>query len=409
MVVTDMPDESACQHPPYPRRGQKTDAPNAMTQMVMRVGDLRRRFDGRFAVTVEPALPHGCALAGAGAISSRRRRLRHVVSDVPGDSHVNEVTSDSAGCQEKFYISIKILNTESENMKSRRLHRSHTGETNGKCRLIGRLEEGMQLSKQSRGDAADHGVARKTGPATVKPVANAIAILRYLSDRKARCRVTEIATELGINTSTCFGILRTLVAQEVLAFDEQTKNYSIGLGIVQLAARALSADGRLDIVRPHLQRVADDFEVSMTIWSLSTKGRSTLIEVVQHSSNLQIQMRIGQRVPVLLGAIGRLYAPNSKLSKAEVRAGFETLRWAVPLSFDVYWRQCLTAQKKGWALDEHTFARGVTSIAVPVGPELGSMTHALVATTFYGRHETDGLQRIADALMKLSDEIAPIF
>ena len=85
------------------------------------------------------------------------------------------------------------------------------------------------------------------------------------------------------------------------------------------------------------------------------------------------------------------------------------MHWDTPLSFENYWKQSLQAQRLGWALDEGTFARGVTSIAVPIYGQAGTMGQALVATMFEGRHKKDELTRIADTMMQVAREIGPAF
>ena len=57
------------------------------------------------------------------------------------------------------------------------------------------------------------GDRKVTGAVTVKPVANAIRILRHLSQSGAPERSVDIARRLSINHSTCFNILRTMVME----------------------------------------------------------------------------------------------------------------------------------------------------------------------------------------------------
>ena len=73
-----------------------------------------------------------------------------------------------------------------------------------------------------------------TSPVTVKPVVNAVRILRYLTHTGAPERAADIARHLSINPSTCFNILRTLVAEDVVDFNGRSKTYSAGLGLARL-------------------------------------------------------------------------------------------------------------------------------------------------------------------------------
>jgi hypothetical protein len=90
------------------------------------------------------------------------------------------------------------------------------------------------------------GTAVKT---LVKPVANAIRILRLLGEVGRPVRASEVSRELSLNPSTCFNILRTLVHEGLVDFDETGKTYETGYGLQELVSRGLSGSKRLAAVR----------------------------------------------------------------------------------------------------------------------------------------------------------------
>src|ERR1700694_5800610 len=85
--------------------------------------------------------------------------------------------------------------------------------------------ESMTLGKKSDGSAREQNrktVARRPVK-LVKPVDNAIRIMRHLSISGRAHTLTRIARDLGINPSTCFNILRTLTAAHMIEFDLEAK------------------------------------------------------------------------------------------------------------------------------------------------------------------------------------------
>lgn len=243
----------------------------------------------------------------------------------------------------------------------------------------------------------------------VRPVANAVRILRYLSQTGAPETVTNTANALGINTSTCFNIMRTLAAEGVVSFNERSKSYSIGLGIVQLAQSALTEGGKIEIVRPLLLRIAEDHSVTMTLWRISGSDRNVLISGAQNTSTFQVQMQVGQRVPMYIGAFGRVLAYHHKLGQRELMAHFSALRWGNPPSFAEYWADVEKVATRGWAVDDGNFARGVTSVAVPVIDGSGDIRHGIVATTFQGQSTAEEIERLALDLIVAAKQISGIF
>ena len=84
-------------------------------------------------------------------------------------------------------------------------------------------------------DTSDMSDTAKSANATlVKPVSNAIRILRHLSQVGKPERSLDIARQLSINPSTCFNILRTLVQEDVVDFSPLSKRYSVGSGLARL-------------------------------------------------------------------------------------------------------------------------------------------------------------------------------
>jgi DNA-binding IclR family transcriptional regulator len=245
----------------------------------------------------------------------------------------------------------------------------------------------------------------QVAPTVVRPVSNAVSILRHLGRSGGAETVTNIARTLGINTSTCFNILRTLVAEGMLVFDERSKTYAIGLGVVQLAQHALSENGKVEVVRPLLHEVAERHGVTVTLWRFAHGDRNVLVSVSQSRAAFQIQMQVGQRLPLYIGAFGRVMAARNGISKADLRAEFDSMRWARAPDFDAYWADVTRAGETGWALDEGNFATGVTSIACAVNGPDGSVRHGLVATMFHGQLDGPQIEALAQDLLKLAQDM----
>ena len=96
----------------------------------------------------------------------------------------------------------------------------------------------------------------------VPAVTRAVAILRLLGKNEAPLGVNAIARALGLVPSTCLHILRVLVAEELVAFDAETKLYSLDAGILTLARSVLRRNGFSQIVQPHLDRLSHDYGVT---------------------------------------------------------------------------------------------------------------------------------------------------
>ena len=98
-------------------------------------------------------------------------------------------------------------------------------------------------------------VAHGNAPVTVKPVVNAIRILRLLSQAGRPERAVDIARQLDINPSTCFNILRTLAAEDMVEFNAMSKRYSAGLGLARLVEQFVTQGQKIQLANGSAQKL----------------------------------------------------------------------------------------------------------------------------------------------------------
>jgi DNA-binding IclR family transcriptional regulator len=250
--------------------------------------------------------------------------------------------------------------------------------------------------------------ARRQAAGAVKPVASAIRILRFLSRTGMPARAIQVARELQLNNSTCFNILRTLTSEGVIEFNAQTKSYSVGLGLVKLVDNSLADGKRISAAKPILHETAERFGVTATLWRRIVPDRIVLVAVEHSRSDLRIHMREGQRLPMLMGASGRLATANAGMSKADAQEVFGGLRWARPISFEAYWREVRLAEKRGWAVDDGYFSQGILSVAAPVFNHDGHLEYSVSAVMFRGQRDETGINVLGEELKKCTARLSAL-
>jgi DNA-binding IclR family transcriptional regulator len=242
----------------------------------------------------------------------------------------------------------------------------------------------------------------------VKPVVNAVRILRYLSEQGSPSRAITVARNLSINASTCFNILRTLVLEDVVEFDPLSKTYSTGMGLTRLVENFLTEGQRVAAAVPHMADLAAEYSVTMALWRRVASDRIVLVKNVSSPTDLRIEMAEGQRLPMMMGATGRLFAPRLELPEKKLRAMFKTLRWQRPLTFEDYWEQVRLAQHTGWAIDDGYFSIGVKSLAVPIDDRNGDLSYTLVAIMFRTQLDDDRLDELGETMTNLALRLTSI-
>jgi DNA-binding IclR family transcriptional regulator len=242
----------------------------------------------------------------------------------------------------------------------------------------------------------------------VKPVVNAVRIMRYLSEAGSPARAITIARSLSINASTCFNILRTLVLEEVVEFDPLSKTYTTGIGLTRLVENFLTEGQRVAAAAPHMADLAAQYSVTLALWKRVAPDRIVLVKNVSSPTDVRIEMAEGQRLPMMMGATGRLFAPRLGLPERKLRAMFRTLRWQRPLAFEDYWQEVKQAQARGWSIDDGYFSSGVKSLAVPIEDRNGELAYTLVAIMFRNQLDEDRLEDLGVAMSTLAPRLASI-
>ncbi|MRV70508.1 helix-turn-helix domain-containing protein [Duganella sp. FT92W] len=242
----------------------------------------------------------------------------------------------------------------------------------------------------------------------VKPVINALHILRHLASAGEPARAIDIARLLGINQSTCFNILRTLVAEDVLAFDPLSKTYTASIGLVNLVGQFITQGQRLEVAKPLMRELAREFAVTVTLWRPIGTDRIVLVSSETSPTDVSIDMAEGQRLPYLMGASGRVFAGQLGWTEQQMRATFEQIRWSEPLTFDAYWREVLEAKKRGYAIDDGNFARGILAVAAPVRDANGTIVFTVSGVMFRNQYDKAGVATVGKALNALGNKLSTL-
>lgn len=224
----------------------------------------------------------------------------------------------------------------------------------------------------------DRELARAIAASKAPAISRAAAVLRLLGKSDSPLGVQAIARELGMVPSTCLHVLRALAAEELVAFDPDTKRYSLEAGVLTLARHWLRRNRFTDLAQPLLDRIAGTFDLTALGVQIVGLEHIIVVAVSQSEHSLQLSTQIGSRFPALISATGRCIAAFGDHSDAELESRFGTLRWDQPPTFGQWKKQVEQARAQGWAVDDGNYISGVTVMAAPVWRTRAKLSHALV-------------------------------
>ncbi|KGF70727.1 hypothetical protein LL06_03565 [Hoeflea sp. BAL378] len=245
------------------------------------------------------------------------------------------------------------------------------------------------------------------GRKQVGAVVAATSVIESLSANHRRHRMTAIARELKIPVSSCFNILKTLVNEQILDFDPETKTYGLSYGLVEIARHYLGHGGALRVVAPLLEQLAQHYEVTLVVWRRSGKNM-VVVDYVDHGSAVRVHIEPGSRFPLLAGAMGRVLGAFGGLTTRETLHFFSRVKWDSPFTFEQFMAEVSATADRGWAIDDGSFSSGISTISVPIFNRHQHADAVLSATSFVNQLGDRQRRDIAEDLQSVAHLIAEI-
>jgi DNA-binding IclR family transcriptional regulator len=249
-------------------------------------------------------------------------------------------------------------------------------------------------------------LARAVQASKAPAISRAAAVLRLLGKHDAPLPLQAIARELDLVPSTCLYVLRALVAEELVAFDSDTKRYSLEAGVLTLARHWLRRNRFNDLAQPVLDRLSETFDVTMLGVHIVGLDHIVVVATSQSGPNLQLSAQIGSRFPALISATGRCIAAFGEHSAVELESRFRTLRWDKPPTFAEWKAQVSRTRVQGFAVDESNYISGVTVVAAPVWKTRAKLSHAVVAIGIGSALKRAGLPALQEALLATAKNLS---
>lgn len=264
-------------------------------------------------------------------------------------------------------------------------------------RADGAQSESIGLATGSNvGSLAEERSSQRTGA-----VSMTLAILRLLAAARLPMGVNAIARELSLPPSSCFRILKQLQAEDFADFDSELKLYSLGNGAIAIAQGALDPAKAFTFLRRRMEKISTAHGVTVGLWRRISDSRISLTGFVECNSPMRIQMSLGQRLPMLMGAVGRAIAAELDMPEGDLKREFDPLRWQVPISFEDYCAQLQDARIRGYAIDRNNFAKGVTTVSVAIRDSHGTVSHGLSGIMFSDDDDHAKVEAVGNSLLEV--------
>jgi len=207
-------------------------------------------------------------------------------------------------------------------------------------------------------------------PAEYKPVPaieKCFKVLGLFARSKKPLNISEISRSLDYHKSTVFHIVYTLKGLGILENGSENR-FRLGRQLYVLGKAAGKESELIHTVRPYLEKVAGETKLTAFLGILSN-NMVVIVDKVDSPYGIRVSSEIGLSIPLLAGAVGKVFL--SQMSDPEVDGiiSRETLKRYTPSS-------CTNVQKfkeilqevreHGVAVDREEYIEGIRAIAVPL-------------------------------------------
>jgi IclR family transcriptional regulator, KDG regulon repressor len=203
----------------------------------------------------------------------------------------------------------------------------------------------------------------------VPAVEQACRILLGLAENQKRMKLSQISKQVQIHRSRVHAILQTLVLFGFVERDAWAKTYSLGPALSFLGRNFLDNLSYPTIVEPFLEILAGETNAA-AIFGLISGDHLLVVAKHEGNQNVGFTLRVGHRVPVILGAHGKAILAFMSEEERKTILSSKELRLFDGRTVRVEKKQLMEeltrCRELGFARDVGEVTPGVNVVSAPV-------------------------------------------
>ena len=228
-------------------------------------------------------------------------------------------------------------------------------------------------------------------------VKKAFIILNAISKSSQGLRISEIANSLDISKSTVHGITAALEDQGAIIRDSVSKRYTIGITLMELGKAVYERIDFKNLARPIMEELMEQCQESVFL-GIRNGDSVTVIDIVESRKDFKISSPIGTTLPLLAGAIGKLFLSRMEPTDSQKYLQSNPLVRFTPNTITdpvLYAKELEKARNNGFATDDEEYISGVRAVAAPV-KRYGAYIPAIWVVGFKASMSDKKIQRLIE-------------
>jgi DNA-binding IclR family transcriptional regulator len=237
----------------------------------------------------------------------------------------------------------------------------------------------------------------------------ALKILCVFNPDRQTLTLGQLTEIIKLPMPTLMRLCITLMEYDFLRYDQQTKQYSLGLKLFELGSVVFSRFSLRKIVSPYLIQL----QVKL--------GRTTFLGILLNDELVYIDKRedtrdqvrfasnIGTRRLPYFGMLGQLllaFLPDKEVERILKLKPLSAITKKSIMNMAEFKKRLRTIRKNGFFIDEEEAIEGVSGISAPIRDFTGRVVAAIGVGFISSSENQDGRQLIIKETLKTSSEIS---
>jgi IclR family acetate operon transcriptional repressor len=234
-----------------------------------------------------------------------------------------------------------------------------------------------------------------------------ILLLKILATGSGEKRLSDFA-DAGLHKSTAFRLLEALRRHSLVAVDEATGRYRLGLGLFELGIAAVS---RLDVGQcspPFLESLAAQTGESASLGIFEDPEVVHILRV-ESSHPLRLPSLAGRRSPAYCTGIGKAILAHLEPERVDAYLSRVTLHPRTPRTItdpEGLKQDLRRIRARGWSFDDEEIFPGLRCVAAPIFGLDGRAVAGISVAGPVTRMPKDSLSRFSSQVVAAALEIS---
>ncbi len=241
-----------------------------------------------------------------------------------------------------------------------------------------------------------------------KTLEKGIKILNLFDESNPAWSQTAIAEKIGMNMTSTYRLVNTFIEMGYLTKDPKTKQLRLGPMAAVLGNKLLSGFDVHELVRDKIDAVSARYQISVEFYLfqndtlIQIHKRETLNTLTYHQDLISSSLYYTASGKAVLSALD-----DERREELIKNQPFTTLTEKTITDADSLRRDLKAAQRRGYAINDGEYIKGLIAIATPVISTGGKPIGAVCFTSTTLNFELDELEKQHSALLSaLAKELA---